>query len=223
MADEHKSSDGCTLQVRSGRPRSWLGRADLTLAARNRDGFRDPLRSQHIRSVCGFLRRAAAYFVLSLAVYAIAFYALRDRILARMNPWVGTAILLMPVLVVLVFDLGPPAFQIGINAYVAASLILASFMRYGGCEVVAVPSLLFGKRYVVYCEGFRMPAGREVASSARAGVRKPPGKMLWGVELGDRSHQCCTGYHPCGASPCPGRTTSADPFRPLISSARWLS
>jgi hypothetical protein len=24
-------------------------------------------------------------------------------------------------------------------------------MRYGGCEVVAVPSLLFGKRYVVYC------------------------------------------------------------------------
>ena len=89
--------------------------------------------------------------MLSLAVYAIAFYALRDRILARMNPWVGTAILLMPVLVVLVFDLGSPAFQIGINAYVAASLILASFMRYGGCEVVAVPSLLFGKRYVVYC------------------------------------------------------------------------
>jgi mercuric ion transport protein len=98
-----------------------------------------------------FLAEAAAYFVLSLAVYAIAFYALRDRILARMNPWVGTAILLTPVLVVLVFDLGPPPFQIGINAYVGVSLILASFMRYGGCEVVAVPSLLFGKRYVVYC------------------------------------------------------------------------
>jgi hypothetical protein len=98
-----------------------------------------------------FLAEAAAYFVLSLAVYAIAFYALRDRILARMNPWVGTAILLTPVLVVLVFDLGPPAFQISINAYVAASLILASFMRYGGCEVVAIPSLLFGRRYVVYC------------------------------------------------------------------------
>jgi hypothetical protein len=49
------------------------------------------------------------------------------------------------------FDLGPPTFQIGINAYVGISLIVASFMRYGGCEVVAVASLLFGKRYVVYC------------------------------------------------------------------------
>ena len=31
-----------------------------------------------------------------------------------------------------------------------------------------------------------MPAGREVASGTRAGLRKPPGKMVWGVELGDR-------------------------------------
>jgi hypothetical protein len=98
-----------------------------------------------------FLVQAAFYFVLSLIVYTVAFYALRERILARMNPWIGTAILLTPVLVVLMFDLGPPAFQIGINAHVGASLIVASFMRYGGCEVVAVPSLLFGKRYVVYC------------------------------------------------------------------------
>jgi hypothetical protein len=98
-----------------------------------------------------FLVQAAFYFVLSLIVYTVALYALRERVLARMNPWIGTAILLTPVLVVLMFDLGPPAFQIGINAYVGASLIVASFMRYGGCEVVAVPSLLFGKRYVVYC------------------------------------------------------------------------
>lgn len=98
-----------------------------------------------------FLAEAGAYFVLSLVIYTIAFYALRERILAHMNPWVGTAILLTPVLVVLMLDLGPPAFQIAINAYVGASLIVASFMRYGGCEVVAVPSLLFGKRYVVYC------------------------------------------------------------------------
>jgi hypothetical protein len=98
-----------------------------------------------------FLAEAVAYFVLSLVVYTMTFYALRDRILARLNPWVGTAILLTPVLVILMFDVGPPAFQMGINAYVGTSLIIASFMRYGGCEVVAVPSLLFGKRYVVYC------------------------------------------------------------------------
>ena len=98
-----------------------------------------------------FLVEAAGYFVVSLVAYTLAFYALRGRILARKNPWVGTAIFLTPVLVVLIFDLGPPAFQIGINAYLGVSLIIASFMKYGGCEVVAVPSLLFGKRYVVYC------------------------------------------------------------------------
>ena len=98
-----------------------------------------------------FLAEAWAYFVVSLVAYTVAFYALRGRILARKNPWVGTAIVLTPVLIVLIFDLGPPAFQIGINAYLGVSLIVASFMKYGGCEVVAVPSLLFGKRFILYC------------------------------------------------------------------------
>ena len=122
-----------------------------------------------------FLAEAAAYFVLSLVVYTVAFYVLRDPILARMNPWVGTAILLTPVLVVLMFDLGPPAFQIGINAYVGASLILASLMRYGGCEVGAVPSLLFGKRYVVYCPYNVI----DVVEKAVVDRHKVPGRPRW--------------------------------------------
>jgi hypothetical protein len=35
--------------------------------------------------------------------------------------------------------------------YVAASAILAAAMSYGGCEVVALPALLFKRRHVVYC------------------------------------------------------------------------
>ena len=27
----------------------------------------------------------------------------------------------------------------------------AFIMSYGGCEVIAIPSLIFGQRYVVYC------------------------------------------------------------------------
>ncbi|MGH6918539.1 MAG: DUF6410 domain-containing protein [Geminicoccaceae bacterium] len=122
-----------------------------------------------------FLAQAAAYFVLSLVVYALAFHALRDRVLARMNPWVGTAILLTPVLAVLMFGLGPPAFQIGINAYVGLSLLLASFMRYGGCEVVAVPSLLLGKRYVVYCPYNVI----DVVEKAVVDRHKAPGRPRW--------------------------------------------
>ena len=94
-----------------------------------------------------FLAEAALYFVLSLLAYTVAFYALRGPILSRMNAWVGTAIFLTPVLVALVFDLGPAAFLVGINYYVRISLIIAVFMGYGGCEVVAIPSLLFGKRF----------------------------------------------------------------------------
>jgi hypothetical protein len=111
------------------------------------------------------LANAALYFLLSLIAYAAAFYVLRERILARMNPWVGTAIFLTPVLVVLLFGLGPPAFQIGINAYLGISLIVASFMRYGGCEVVAIPSLVSGRRYTVYCPYNVIDVVEKIASS----------------------------------------------------------
>ena len=74
-----------------------------------------------------------------------------------------------------------------------------------------------------FCEGFRMPAGA-TRRSAEGRRRKASREDAMGaLSLVIAGHQCCTGYHPCGAPPCPGRTTLADPFRPLISSARWLS
>ena len=98
-----------------------------------------------------FLGMAFTYFAAVLIAYTTAHWILGERILSRSNPWVGTAIILGPVLVALVFDLGPPEFQLGLRLYVGVSLLLTAFMGYGGCEVVALPSLLFGKRYAVYC------------------------------------------------------------------------
>jgi hypothetical protein len=35
--------------------------------------------------------------------------------------------------------------------YVGVSLIFSFFMRYGGCEVMSIPGLVFGSRHTVYC------------------------------------------------------------------------
>ena len=45
----------------------------------------------------------------------------------------------------------PGAFILAMALYIGASFILQWRLKYGGCEVVAVPILLFKKRYATYC------------------------------------------------------------------------
>ena len=100
------------------------------------------------------LRDIGLYLIAVVAAYTIGFYLLSDRVfnlLGRMNPWIPTAIFVGPPIVVAALSLGPLAFQLGLGIYVAATTILAAAMSYGGCEVIALPSLLFNQRHVVYC------------------------------------------------------------------------
>ena len=99
----------------------------------------------------GFLLETAIYFGAIFAVYLAAHFFLGERLLARTNPWVGTIILVGPPTLVLVLALGPPAFQMALALYFAISLFFNFAMSYGGCEVMAIPSLIFSRRYVVYC------------------------------------------------------------------------
>ena len=98
-----------------------------------------------------FLGVAALYFIAVFAVYLAAHYFLGERLFARVNPWIGTLILVGPPSVALLLRLGPPAFQVGLAVYIAIALIFNFAMSYGGCEVMAIPSLIFRRRYVVYC------------------------------------------------------------------------
>ncbi|MFQ5942416.1 MAG: DUF6410 domain-containing protein [Anaerolineales bacterium] len=98
-----------------------------------------------------FLAEAVVYFGIIFAIYLAAHYFLGERLLARVNPWVGTLILVGPPTLALVFALGPPAFQLALALYIAISLFFNFTMSYGGCEVTAIPSLIFRRRYVVYC------------------------------------------------------------------------
>ena len=99
----------------------------------------------------GFYAQVMLYFAAIFLVYLAAHYFLGERLLARVNPWVGTIILVGPPSVALLFRLGPGPFQLALGLYVAISLIFNFIMSYGGCEVMALPSLIFRKRYVVYC------------------------------------------------------------------------
>ena len=79
---------------------------------------------------------------------------------ARANLWVNTLIFVGPALVVagwefsfgplIGFDL-PSALPLGMLVYIGTSFILMWKLRYGGCEVVALPIILSKRRYTTYC------------------------------------------------------------------------
>ena len=98
-----------------------------------------------------FFGFTALYFVAIFAVYLGGHYFLGERLFAKVNPWITTLILVGPPVVVLILGLGPSPFQMALALYISISLIFNFVMSYGGCEVAAIPSLILGRRYVVYC------------------------------------------------------------------------
>lgn len=99
-----------------------------------------------------FYRTTALSFVAIFAVYLAIHYAFGERVLARINPWISTIVLTGPPMVILAIPgLGSDAFRLSLVLYIAASLIALFFIRYGGCEATALPTLIFRRRYTVYC------------------------------------------------------------------------
>lgn len=99
----------------------------------------------------GFLAEVLAFFVAILGVYTVVYLLLAPRILPQLNPWVSTVLFYGPVLVLPYVDALPATFRVALSIYVAVSIVVVVFVRYGGCEVVGIPSLIVGRRYVVYC------------------------------------------------------------------------
>lgn len=85
---------------------------------------------------------------------------LGERVFARVDPWVNTLILVGPALMVAYWNLTlghalgvdlPTPLTLAMLAYIGISLLIETFIRYGGCEVVSLPILVFRRRYVTYC------------------------------------------------------------------------
>ncbi len=99
----------------------------------------------------GVVLETALYVVAIAAAYLAAHRLLGERVLGRMNPWVGTVLLVGPAVAVPGISALPAALRLGMVAYFSASLLLNAAKNYGGCEVLALPSLLFRRWYTVYC------------------------------------------------------------------------
>ncbi|MHA2066753.1 MAG: hypothetical protein ACXABY_20465 [Candidatus Thorarchaeota archaeon] len=104
------------------------------------------------------------FFLIIVTIYIAAHYLLGERVLAKRNPWVGTAILVGPMLY-LVFsaylgigigqfigmaDIDWPLSTAAI-IYVGVSFLIIWRTGYGGCEVVGIPNILFRRSYRTYC------------------------------------------------------------------------
>lgn len=97
--------------------------------------------------------RAAATllgFGIAAMFYLVLYRTLGERVLARASPWVGTLLVLAPLALRQIGAI-PDTVRQGIGLYVGVSLLVTVAIRYGGCEVLAMPTAMFGRRYVVYC------------------------------------------------------------------------
>ena len=103
-----------------------------------------------------FFRDASANRVLGAVAVILGltvFYALVhwsvSTYLPKLNRWLGAFLAILPV--VLVFALGGLLGQVGALTFLAVSLVLASVRADAGCEVMSIPSLVFGRRTHLMC------------------------------------------------------------------------
>ncbi len=99
----------------------------------------------------GVLAETGLYVLVIGAAYMAAHWLLGERVLGRMNPWIGTVLLVGPAMVIPGLAMLPVGLRLGMIVYFSASLLLNAVKNYGGCEVLALPSLLFRRWYTVYC------------------------------------------------------------------------
>lgn len=91
----------------------------------------------------------AVLVVVGLTVFYAVVHWLVSAYLPKINRWLGAFLAILPVL--LVFVLGGVLGQVGAASFLAVSLLLAALRADAGCEVMAIPSLVFGKHTHLMC------------------------------------------------------------------------
>jgi hypothetical protein len=95
------------------------------------------------------LGQVALAFLVTAAAYTVAAWALGERLLTCVDPWLAAIVLIAPSTAILFFL--PLSATIGYNLYIGVSLVVQAAIRYGGCEVLGIPTLFLRRRYAVYC------------------------------------------------------------------------
>lgn len=91
----------------------------------------------------------AVLVVVGLTVFYGAVHWLVSSYLTKLNRWLGAFLAILPVFLVFLF--GGGLGQVGALAFLAVSLVLAASRADAGCEVMSVPSLVFGRRTHLMC------------------------------------------------------------------------
>jgi len=111
-------------------------------------------------SSLSFYGLAAVYFIAIVVAYVLVYWSLGERIFARANPWFNTAVFVGPAIVAAWWEILiepatgfglPSALPLAMTVYIGVSFILQWRIKYGGCEVVALPIILTKRRYTTYC------------------------------------------------------------------------
>ncbi len=69
--------------------------------------------------------------------------------ISGINRWLGAFLAVVPV--ILLYVLGGPVGRVASVAYIGVSLLLQGIRSDGGCEVMSIPAILFGKRTHLVC------------------------------------------------------------------------
>lgn len=99
-----------------------------------------------------FVLSVAGYLLLIVALHFGVFALWGESVASKLNPWARTAAYIGIFPIVFAFlRILPPALQEAMGLYWGISLILLFLMRYGGCELIALPALVLKRRFAVYC------------------------------------------------------------------------
>ena len=87
-----------------------------------------------------------------LIVLYTVMHLIISKFVPRLNRWLGAVLAVGPVM--LLFLIGGGIGQLGAMTYVGGSLFIDSLNGDGGCEVMAIPGFILGKRTHLVCIAF---------------------------------------------------------------------
>jgi len=109
----------------------------------------NPFLTTDAPAILGIIGSVAGFIVL----YVLVAMFIGRKIIARLNPWFGAALLDSPVVLVSIPQV-PAVLRLAILEYFAVSLVCQGVCGFGGCEVLALPNTFLGTRLNVACVMF---------------------------------------------------------------------
>jgi hypothetical protein len=97
----------------------------------------------------GQSNQALAAFAISAVAYTVATWLVGEQLFARLGPWLSAIVLVAPATLALFFL--PTMASAGYDAFLGVSMLVQAANRYGGCEILGIPTLIVRRRYTVYC------------------------------------------------------------------------